>query len=68
MKRDIMKAVEQGKELMRQRKRMDLTLTELTVLYDRFKELEEASRTSDAALNIIAEAYYAGLAVGSRNA
>ncbi len=66
--RDIIKASEQGSKIAGNRKALDLSLSETAALYENFKTLEAESGTSDAILKTIGAAYYAGLAVGSRNA
>lgn len=65
--RDINKATEQGKQIINQRRALDLTLSETAALFEGFKATEAESGTSDAILDTIRRAYYAGLAIGSRN-
>lgn len=66
--RDIIKASEQGSKIAGNRKALDLSLSETAALYENFKALEAESGKSDAIIKTIGAAYYAGLAVGSRNA
>ena len=58
--RDINKAVQEGREIVGKRTRLDLSPVELSV----FKEKAREGVSLD---DIIYEAYLAGLAVGSRN-
>ncbi len=67
MKRDIHKAIEEGRGIARRHERLDLTTTEAKELFDTLKERKESGNETEAELNTITDAFYFGLAIGYRN-
>ncbi len=62
MKRDIEKAIETGKQIMKNRPGLDLSLDEILEIRDR-----QDQNGPDSVMDAIYDAYAAGLAVGQRN-
>lgn len=77
MKRNIIKAMQDGREVAGKRSRLDLSVDDICFLMEKSikKEREKHGveiggklpRTTDELYNTIANFYYAGLAVGLRN-
>ena len=62
MKRDISKAIKDGKEIMTKREKLGLRTPELIEIKNR-----QNWNHKDAVINAIYDAYAAGLAIGQRN-
>ena len=67
MKRDLNKAIKEGKKIVNSRSALDLRALELVELKDRFDQRAKDKGISDAVYYLIHDAYLAGLAVGQRN-
>ena len=68
MKRNMMKAEEQGREIIRKRPALDMTVGELYYLYKTFFNDRKEHSLADALFYLISRVYLTGLAVGMRNA
>ncbi len=66
--RNVNKQIEQGNAITKERRALDLSLSEIDALYKRFTETEATQGKSSAIIDIIGAAYSFGLAVGNRNA
>ncbi len=62
MKRNISKAIAEGTKIRYQRERLDLCITDVLAIWERYKE-----NGCDSIIDAIIAAYSAGLAVGIRN-
>ena len=77
MKRNIIKAREDGREAAKKRTRLDLTMEDIYLLMDEAVTKEREKHgiefksklpcTTDELYRVIADFYYAGLAIGLRN-
>lgn len=68
MKRNIAKAMQEGRKLADNRPALDLTASELQAFFDTFNKTAAEQGTANAVFNLIGDAYSAGLAIGNRNA
>ncbi len=66
--RNFEKAVEQGKAFIEKHERADLSLLEIKNLCDSVTEGTCTGSTLDAVMDVVCKAFYAGVAVGKRNA
>ena len=64
MARNIIRTAEQGRDLVRQNRRLDLTASELEGLLELIRT---ADNPTDGLYLAIGSAYFAGLAVGNRH-
>ena len=62
--RDFQKAIKEGKRIITRRQRLDMFIPESNLLSNQF--IDEG-QTNEALLNVIKNAYLAGLAIGTRN-
>lgn len=62
--RDFRKAIEEGTQIIRRHNRLDMSVPELNQLRDQF--IDEG-QTSEALMNVIIDAFRAGVAIGARN-
>ena len=67
MKRDLNKAIKEGKEIAHSRSALDLRASEIAELKDRFDQVAKDKGQSNAVYYLIHDVYLAGLAVGQRN-
>lgn len=68
MKRNITKAMQEGRKLANDRPALDLTASEMQILFNTFNATAATKGTPDALFELIGNAYNAGLAIGNRNA
>ncbi len=66
--RDIKKQAQQGRAVIRKHNRADLTVSELRRICDDFTAAAEQQGVYNALIDAVANSYYMGVAVGSRNA
>ena len=68
MKRDLNKAIAEGKRIAEKRDGLDLRVPELNQLKERFDAEKATAGEAHAVFSLIGAAYLAGLAIGTRNA
>lgn len=66
--RDLKKQAQQGREIIRKYKRADLSVSDLRKICDDFTATAEKDGIYNALMDAVADCYYMGVAVGSRNA
>lgn len=66
--RNVKKTADKGREILRKKDRLDLTVGELNQFYEAFNEKVKTTGVYDALWDTIGDAYKMGIAVGMRNA
>ena len=65
--RNVEKQINKGNMILESNKHLDLYLSEVAVLFERFQEKERSEGRATAILDTIGAAYSFGIAVGMRN-
>ncbi len=65
--RNIEKNIAQGEKIIDNHRNADLSLSEMAYFIDSFKETAREKGATDGALKLLKEAFFMGVAVGSRN-
>ena len=66
--RDLQRAIDQGQKLVEQHSGLDMTASEMRVLFGRFDQIAAADGARNALYAVLGDAYKMGLAIGKRNA
>lgn len=65
--RNVEKNIMEGQKIVKNNDRLDLYGTDMQTFFNQFKDISEKKNSYDALWEVIGNAYYMGLAVGTRN-
>ena len=68
MKRNLNKAIKQGRDILNKRPQLDISREDVTNLYERYVKQAAEQGYDYAIWDLMTNSYLAGLAIGSRNA